>query len=58
MDIMYRLTEAGVITIQRMCMTCVHYVKDEHGEQHFCKLLNKKLKNAELRIDCPEHTPA
>lgn len=56
--IIHHLTEAGVITIQRMCMTCVHYTKDESRGQHFCKLLNKKLKNAELRIDCPEHSLA
>lgn len=54
--IIHHLTESGVITVQRMCMTCVHYSKDESREEHFCKLLNKKLKNTDLRIDCPEHS--
>ncbi|MFA3783540.1 MarR family winged helix-turn-helix transcriptional regulator [Melioribacteraceae bacterium 4301-Me] len=55
-DIIYNLTAAGVITVQRMCLTCIHYSKDEKSGEHFCKLLNKKLKNSELRIDCPEHS--
>lgn len=55
-SIINHLTEAGVITIQRMCMTCVYYKKDDSRNIHFCKLLNKRLKNTELRIDCPEHS--
>lgn len=54
--VIHHLTEVGVITIQRMCMTCVYYAKGENRREHFCKLLNKKLQNTELRIDCPEHS--
>lgn len=55
MGVIQYLNKTGVITIQRMCVTCVHY-KAAHGKQsHFCQLLNKSLENSELRIDCPEH---
>jgi DNA-binding MarR family transcriptional regulator len=53
--IIQHLNKSGVITIQRMCVTCVHYRKNENGKQHFCNLLNQKLTTTDLRIDCPEH---
>jgi DNA-binding MarR family transcriptional regulator len=55
MDIIHHLNEAGVITIQRMCFTCAHYRPGYQGYPHFCGLLNRKLENNELRLDCPEH---
>jgi DNA-binding MarR family transcriptional regulator len=55
MGVIYHLNRTGVITIQRMCTTCVHYKPADGRQPHFCKLLNKKLENSELRIDCPEH---
>ena len=54
-NIIHHLNKAGVITIQRMCFTCTHYQQKYHGQEHFCRLLNKKLQTADLRIDCPEH---
>ena len=53
--IIQHLNKTGVITIQRMCLTCVHYEKSENGQQHFCKLLKQNLKTTDLRVDCPEH---
>jgi DNA-binding MarR family transcriptional regulator len=53
--IISHLNKAGVITIQRMCFTCVYYQATNNGQRHFCKLLNKNLKTTDLRIDCPEH---
>ncbi len=53
MDIIRHLNKAGVITIQRMCFTCSYY--QSSGQEHFCKLLNQRLHETELRIDCPEH---
>lgn len=47
------LNKAGIITIQRMCFTCRFH--DKQNGQHFCNLLQTKLANTELRIDCPEH---
>jgi len=54
--IIQHLNTLGVITIQRMCLTCSHYKKPEKGQQHFCKLLNQYLYTKDLRIDCPEHS--
>lgn len=54
LDIIRHLNKSGVITIQRMCMTCQHYQVSAR-EQHYCKLLHQKLHVSDLRIDCPEH---
>lgn len=55
LDIINHLNKAGVITIQRMCFTCHFYKANKNGQGHYCKLLNSKLADNELRIDCPEH---
>ncbi|MBL7876470.1 MAG: winged helix-turn-helix transcriptional regulator [Cyclobacteriaceae bacterium] len=55
MGIIQHLNKTGVITIQRMCKTCVHFSKGSDGSHHFCNLLNQKLFDADLRVDCPEH---
>ncbi len=51
--LIHDLNKAGIITIQRMCFTCRFY--DKNNGQHYCKLLQTKLTNTDLRIDCPEH---
>lgn len=56
LQVIYNLNQAGIITIQRMCFTCSHYQSD--NGKHYCKLLQNRLKNEELRIDCPEHKMA
>ena len=48
------LNQAGIITVQRMCLTCVYYQLPAPG-QHFCRLLNQNLRTTDLRVDCPEH---
>ncbi len=55
LDIIRHLNQSGVITIQRMCMSCSYYQQSEKGRSHFCKLLNQKLHISDLRIDCTEH---
>lgn len=55
MGIISHLNKTGVITIQRMCFTCVHYQTSGGGQNHFCKLLNKTLQSFDLRVDCPEY---
>jgi len=55
-SIIQHLNKSGVITIQRMCLTCSHFKKAENGQHHFCKLLNQNLYTTNLRIDCPEHS--
>lgn len=49
----YDLNKAGIITIQRMCFTCSHY--EVNNGIHFCNLLQTKLAETEIRVDCPEH---
>lgn len=53
-QIIQHLNQNGIISIQRMCLTCVHYAPDKNGATHFCNLLNAPLKTSDLRIDCPE----
>lgn len=55
LDIIRHLNKSGVITIQRMCMSCAYHQVSDEGQTHFCKLLNQKLHVKDLRIDCPEH---
>jgi DNA-binding MarR family transcriptional regulator len=55
LDIIRHLNKSGVITIQRMCFTCHFYQSKNNGQEHFCGLLNQKLTDSELRIDCTEH---
>jgi DNA-binding MarR family transcriptional regulator len=57
-NIIHHLTKSGVITIQRMCFTCVYYRENHSGARHYCKLLEQKLENSELRVDCQEHVRA
>lgn len=53
LKIIYDLNKTGIITIQRMCFTCSYY-KVNKGT-HYCNLLNTKLAETEIRLDCPEH---
>jgi DNA-binding MarR family transcriptional regulator len=53
--IIRHLNQSGIITIQRMCFTCNFYKTDSNGHKHFCGLLNTRLANKDLRVDCPEH---
>ncbi|REJ83799.1 MAG: MarR family transcriptional regulator [Bacteroidetes bacterium] len=56
LNIIRHLNKTGIITIQRMCMTCNYYEYSEKSQKHFCRLLNQNLKTTDLRIDCPEHS--
>ena len=49
------LNKSGVITLQRMCFTCVNY-QVKNGA-HYCKLLDTKLADNEIRLDCPDYMP-
>jgi len=48
------LNQSGVISVQRMCFSCSNYLPGYKGNKHFCKLLNKKLSDSGLQVDCPE----
>lgn len=53
--IIHHLTKAGIITVQRMCFTCLHYQPGSDGAKHFCRFLNKELEDKDLRVDCSDH---
>lgn len=53
LQVIHELNKASVITIQRMCQTCIFYQSE--GGRHYCNFLHTTLNNDELRVDCPEH---
>ncbi|AMO20997.1 MarR family winged helix-turn-helix transcriptional regulator [Flavobacterium columnare] len=53
LKLIYDLQKANIIEIQRMCFTCSFYTLDK-GLQ-YCKLMNVKLTDSEIRADCPEY---
>lgn len=55
LDIIFHLNKSGIVTIQRMCFNCHFYKANKNGQKHFCSLLNSKLEDNDLRIDCAEH---
>lgn len=50
-----RLQHAGVITVNRSCLTCRHYQPPGTRTQARCLLLDTVLRDQDLRVDCPEH---
>lgn len=50
-----RLQHAGVITVNRSCLTCHHYQPPRPRTLAHCHLLDQPLTNHDLRVDCPEH---
>ncbi len=52
LSLISQLNRLNIISVQRMCFTCVHYAKTD--QSHFCNLLNLPLQIQALRIDCPE----
>ncbi|MCA0429060.1 MAG: MarR family winged helix-turn-helix transcriptional regulator [Bacteroidetes bacterium] len=53
LNIISHSNKNGLISVQRMCYTCSHF--QTNNKKHICKLLNKELKNTELRLDCQEY---
>ena len=52
LELIHKLQQVGIISLQRMCLVCQHHHKDEQG--HFCTLLGMRLNTADLRVDCPD----
>lgn len=53
------LEKAGIISLNKMCITCRFFEKaSQANPQHYCMLLKKPLSSNELRIDCLEHEAA
>ena len=53
LDFIFQLTQKGIINYQRMCHSCIYFEKK--GDEMYCALLEKKLQNQDLRVDCLEH---
>jgi DNA-binding MarR family transcriptional regulator len=53
LDLIYTLYKENIITMQRMCFTCIHFSSADN--KHFCNLLKIPLVSETLRLDCPEH---
>ncbi|MBW2937617.1 MarR family winged helix-turn-helix transcriptional regulator [Aureisphaera sp. CAU 1614] len=51
-ELIYKLNQSGILTIQRTCYGCSFYDKNEDSD--FCNLLGKALLPQDIRIDCPE----
>lgn len=54
LSIITDLNSADVISLERNCFKCKFY-KGDRSSNHYCQLLEKKLKQTDLRLDCPEH---
>ncbi len=55
------LYDAGIITVQRMCFSCLYFQKNANPDSdspHYCNLLNKPLSTIELRLDCEDYISA
>lgn len=51
LEIIHQLFNQGIISIQRMCLTCKYYVRQENSANE-CTLLQTPLKVTDLRVDC------
>ncbi len=51
--VIYSLNQAGILSVQRTCYGCRFYEKKNNS--HYCRLLEKKLFDQDIRIDCPEY---
>lgn len=55
LELIDKLQQQGAISRARMCFSCTHFAEQHQGHAQYCKLLMKPLRNADLRLDCPEH---
>jgi DNA-binding MarR family transcriptional regulator len=51
------LNKAGIVSIQRMCFSCIYYKYNVKENNHYCNFLEKKLLVSDIRLDCNEHKP-
>jgi DNA-binding MarR family transcriptional regulator len=51
-ELIYKLNRSGILTVQRTCFACRFYDKSKGG--HYCNLLQSKLLDTDIRLDCPE----
>lgn len=51
--LIFQLNQRGIIQVQRTCYNCKFYSGNKKTN-HFCNLLDTKLKAQEIRIDCKD----
>ncbi|WP_296386594.1 MarR family transcriptional regulator [Winogradskyella sp.] len=51
-ELIYKLNQAEILTVQRTCLGCRFY--DKKNTKPYCNLLEKELKDTDIRIDCEE----
>lgn len=51
-ELIYKLNRSGILTVQRTCFGCKFHQKNDTSD--YCNLLQKKLLNKDIRLDCPE----
>lgn len=56
LDLIYNLQKSNIISLQRMCYSCHYFIVNNNTDTPFyCQLLDKPMRNSDLRIDCQEH---
>lgn len=61
LEMIVALQRAGLVDVARTCLTCRYFQPGAHpgsGAPHHCRLLDRPLAGADLRVDCPDHCPA
>ena len=61
MRLISALQGAGVITVARMCVSCRFFQPFRHdnpARPHHCAFVDAAFGDGELRLDCPDHSPA
>jgi hypothetical protein len=56
LNIIHKLYMEGIISIQRMCLTCNYYIKPVKDQAGSCSFLDFSIKNSEIRVDCNEYS--
>ena len=51
--LIYKLNQNGILNVQRTCYGCKFYSHSE--DKDFCNLLQKRLQNSDIRLDCSEY---
>ena len=51
--LIFGLNRTGILTVQRTCFGCTYYEKQ--SKHHYCKLMQKKLLDKDIRLDCKEY---
>lgn len=60
LKMIHSLQARGLIAPSRLCLTCVHFKPFVHAgaTPHHCAFVDAPFAGADLRLDCPDHSPA